>query len=475
MKIKKERGITLFVVLMALLLVTAIGVGMILLSNSETIINANYRDEQVALLAAKAGLEEARDRMAPSNPNTVTPPTILPGATGGPYLSYITASGVSPWSASGPNEDKEYLSEMGLSSPPSGSTWYSSASTNSAYSGPSSNPVPYKWVRINLKLDRSAYTNGTPYYVDGNSANANKQVCYDPVNYHELVPASGGCGSNNVYVITSYAVTASGSHRFLQEDTTLASLNFPFSAGLTIAGPSPQTNFSAANSNNYQISGLDSSSGPGCPAPHNVAAIGVDNPTDASAIAPNKLPKPSNYPGLYASPDVRGVTLPLREQTPAQLEATVAQIESVADYVVQGPASSLPSYGTAANPVTIVVDSANNGASANLSLSGNITGYGLLVVRGTYTASGNVGWNGVVLVLGQGNVQGNGGGNNSYNGAVFVANTRDSGGNLLGTLGMGTYNWSGGGGNGISYNSCLVVSALALHTYNVLSFHEIMQ
>jgi hypothetical protein len=156
-------------------------------------------------------------------------------------------------------------------------------------------------------------------------------------------------------------------------------------------------------------------------------------------------------------------------------KATVAQIEGGADYVVQGPASSLPNYGTAANPVTVVVDGANSGASGNLSLSGNITGYGLLVVRGTYSASGNVGWNGVVLVIGQGNVQGNGGGSNSYNGAMFVANTRDTAGNLLPNFGIGTYNWNGGGGNGIQYNSCDVNSALTLHLYRVLSFHEIMQ
>ena len=477
MKPKKDSGVALIVVMLALLLVTAVGMGMILLSNSETVINSNYRDEQVALLAAKAGLEEARDRLAPKNSNNITPPAILPGATGGAYLSYITASGVSPWLSSDPNEDKEYLNEMGLSSPPSGTAWYGSTPTNTAYSGSSSNPVPYKWVRINLKLDRSAYTNGTPYYVDGNSSNANEQVCYDSVNNHEVVVASTSCPGayKNVYVITSYAVTASGSHRFVQEDTTFASLNFPFPAALTIAGPSPQTDFSAANSNNYQVSGIDGSAGPGCPTPVNTTAIGVDNTADANVIATTELPKPNNYPGTTASPDVAGVTLPLSEQTPAELEATVAQIESIADYVVQGPATSLPNYGTAANPVTVVVDSANNGATANLSLSGNITGYGLLVVRGTYTASGSVGWNGVVLVIGQGDVLGNGGGNNSYNGAMFVANTRDSSGNLLSNFGLGTYNWNGGGGNGITYNSCEIASALTEHTYEVVSFHEIMQ
>jgi hypothetical protein len=474
MKMKQERGIALIVVLIAILLVTAIGMGMILLSNTETVINANYRDEQVALFAAKAGLEEARDRMAPSNATPITPPTILPGAAGGAYASYITGSGVSPWLPSNANEDTEFLNEMGLSSPPGGTTWYSSTPINTAYSGASPNQVPYKWVRINLKLDGSAYTNGTPYYVDGNSANSNKQVCSNTANNHEVVVAAGGCVGNNknVYEITSYAVTASGSHRSLQEDVTLSSFNFPIPAALTVGGPTPS--FSAAHSNNYQVSGVDGSSGPGCPAPVNTPAIGVDNATDASGIA-TSLPKPNNYPGTAASPDVVGMSLPLNEQTPASLEATVAQIESNADYVVQGPTSSLPNYGTAADPVTIVVDSPNNGATANLTLSGNITGYGLLLVRGTYAASGAVGWNGVVLAIGQGNVQGSGGGSNSYNGAIFVAKTRDSSGNLLGSLGIGTYNWNGGGGNGITYNSCDVASALTSHAYKVVSFHEIMQ
>src|ERR1700681_268547 len=118
-RIDKESGIALIIVMMALLLVTAIGMGMLLLSNTETVINANFRDEQIALFAAKAGLEEARDRMAPSNSNKINPPAILPGVNGGAYLSYITASGVSPSSSVDPNEDKEYLNEMGLSSPPS--------------------------------------------------------------------------------------------------------------------------------------------------------------------------------------------------------------------------------------------------------------------------------------------------------------------------------------------------------------------
>jgi Tfp pilus assembly protein PilX len=133
---RQDSGVALFLVVIALLLVTAVAAGMITLSNTEINVDSNYRDEQVALLAAKAGLEEARDRLLGSNPNPITPPTVLPGASGGPYASYIIASGASPWSSSGPYEDTEYLSEMGLSSPPSGTTWYASTSKQFQLFGP---------------------------------------------------------------------------------------------------------------------------------------------------------------------------------------------------------------------------------------------------------------------------------------------------------------------------------------------------
>ena len=123
--------------------------------------------------------------------------------------------------------------------------------------------------------------------------------------------------------------------------------------------------------------------------------------------------------------------------------------------------------------MTVVVDSGNNGATGNLTLSGNLTGYGTLVVRGIYSPGGTVSWNGMVLVIGQGNVQGSGGGNNSYNGGVFVAKTRDASGNLLSSLGVPTFDWSGGGGNGIFYNSCSISNATNNQTYQVLTFHEI--
>ncbi|MGE5083479.1 MAG: PilX N-terminal domain-containing pilus assembly protein, partial [Acidobacteriota bacterium] len=57
-----EKGIALFVAIFTVLLITAIGAGMIMLTMTDTTISGNFRDEQKAFFGAKAGIEEIRDR-----------------------------------------------------------------------------------------------------------------------------------------------------------------------------------------------------------------------------------------------------------------------------------------------------------------------------------------------------------------------------------------------------------------------------
>lgn len=54
---RDEGGTALVIALMATLLLTALGTALILLTNTETAISANYRDAQEALYAADAGIE----------------------------------------------------------------------------------------------------------------------------------------------------------------------------------------------------------------------------------------------------------------------------------------------------------------------------------------------------------------------------------------------------------------------------------
>src|ERR1700722_19720460 len=78
-----ERGMALILSLLALLLISAVGLGMIYMSTTETSINANYRDTQTAFFAMRAGLKEGRDRLrSNSTPPTIPLPVNFPPAAG---------------------------------------------------------------------------------------------------------------------------------------------------------------------------------------------------------------------------------------------------------------------------------------------------------------------------------------------------------------------------------------------------------
>src|SRR6266850_4573676 len=103
-----ERGIALIVALMMLMLISAALMCMIMMSNTETNVSANFRDEQTAFFASKAGIEEVRDRLRSTATNSLSgslPATVLPGAING--VLYVTnpAAGetVTPWLPLGSN------------------------------------------------------------------------------------------------------------------------------------------------------------------------------------------------------------------------------------------------------------------------------------------------------------------------------------------------------------------------------------
>jgi len=218
---------------------------------------------------------------------------------------------------------------------------------------------------------------------------------------------------------------------------------------------------------------------PGCsPNPStSLPAIGVTEPlggttNKASVIA--GLPRPDHYTGGgLPTPSVSDtITLSPALQTPASLDALVKAISQTAIVITPpgnpGTATNadLPPM-SATNPQTVVVN-------GNLSLSAFV-GYGLLVVTGNFSYDGNSGWKGIILVVGDGTTTftGLGGGNQEFDGAIFVAAIKDTSGNLLSQAGTVNFNISGGGGNGIYYNSCWVQRSQPSLTYQVLSFREI--
>jgi Tfp pilus assembly protein PilX len=470
----RQRGVALLMALIALLVIGAITAGAILLSNTESNIGINFRDEQLAFFSAKAGIEEARDRMQAGVTNTLRTaslPTTLPGTTGSVLYILNPASGetVAPWNGSSNTTypDDEICKETttitcsnNLPNLSSCNTWCASTTASSVYAA--SPVLPWKWVRLMLKQNNAL----TSYSTNGSGTSA-LQVCWNGTNEETT-----SCSAPNlpVYTMTALAVTPSGSRRMVQAEIAEDRLDFSASAALTLDGTGDTA--SMPSSNNFGVNGNDSAgcgattTGPALP------AIGVDSNADVTTLdgaIPNN--RKNNYTGSGGSnPDVENISssLPPNLQTVTSLQSLTSSIKSmVTQPVITGPATSIASPGTAAAPQIIYVN-------GDLTLSGNVTGYGILVVTGTFTASGNVGWNGLVLVVGQGDFVGNGGGNNSYNGAIVVAKTLDSMNNPLASLGAPTFNFNGGGGNGMNYSSGCIAQATTLSTFHIMAFREVL-
>jgi len=473
-----QRGVALLMALIALLVIGAITAGAILLSNTESSIGTNFRDEQLAFFSAKAGIEEARDRMQAGVTNTLRTaslPTTLPGTTGSVLYILNPANGetVAPWNSSATTyPDDEICKETttiacsgGLPNLSSCSTWCASTTASSVYAA--SPVLPWKWVRVMLKQNNAL----TAYSTNGSSTSG-LQTCWNGTN--EETTSCAPPDFLPVYTMTALAVTPSGSRRMVQAEIAEDRLNLPITAALTLDGTGDT--YGAPHSNNFGVNGVDSggcgatTTGPALP------AIGVTDNADVTTVSgaiPNG--RTNNYTGSGGTtPDVENISssLPTSLQTVSSLQTLVSTLKNdvtqpVIDARTHGAASGLSSPGTAAAPQIIYVN-------GDLTLSGSLTGYGILVVTGTFTASGNVGWNGLILVVGQGNFQGNGGGNNSYNGAILVAKTLDASYNPLATIGAATFDFSGGGGNGLNYSSGCIAQASNLSTFHIMAFREML-
>lgn len=496
-----ESGVALLIALIVLLLVSAVAVSLMMSTGTESSLASNYRSSTSAYYAAYAGIEEARGRLVPSNPNyfgntvanfiptgglTVNPPEVryiinaLPGET------------VAPTTAANKYFDNEYQQEWGWSVTGATSQSVLSVSNAAGYQGPM-----FKWARItpateqslNLDVDSRALPLDNTIALFYDPAHLNAAGAQDPSLIANAAPPTT---AEQAYEITSLAVMPNGTKKMLQYVVSPVTFNLNLQSPLSM--PGTVGSFSGGNSNNYQIDGVDGQgsapavsgctpNGPGGP------AVSVASNNSAGVVQAG-FPRPSNYTGndcSYYSGNsgcVGNQALPSSMSSPASLDQTLQSIQQNANaclgcagagggtYTYANIVSALPggTWSNAAdNPEVVYVN-------GNLDISAS-SGSGILVVTGNLTYSGNSSWNGIILVVGQGtttfNV--NGGGNGQFNGAIFVASTVDQNGNLLPTFGTADFNVNGGGGSGIFYNSCWIKAVQQPTTLRVLSFREISQ
>jgi Tfp pilus assembly protein PilX len=483
---RSERGIALILALLVLLLVSAVLMGMILMSNTETNISANFRDEQTAYFASKAGIEEVRDRMRSSATNSLSsniPTTALPGAANGVLYIINPASGetVTPWLPLGTNyPDTEICKEVTCASGVPTGSWY--ATTQNASTTYAATPIlPWKWVRVMAKANKSDTGITRVTSVDG-TTNGNR-VCWTGTN--EISTAAASCAAANanylpVYELTALAVTSSGSRRMTQYEVDRTS--FPAMPGAMIFDGSNPDFSTNPNSNAFSVSGTDTAQGPhagtGCGAAANQSALGgFDNGSVTS------LDGQVNRPGSYTSgatptPAITNVNSALGPL--ATVDGLTNLVNSIT--AAAGAANVFPNANNA-TPTNLGTDAAPvvNVVQGDLTLSGS--GSGILLVTGTLTMNGSPSFDGIILVIGDGNVQKNGGGNGTVNGSLLVANlysnTPPTYTNLipLGSNhppGIPTISWNGGGNATIQYDSCWISAVTQSFPYKLVAQRELI-
>ena len=463
---RQQSGVALLIVIMALLLVTAVAAGMMIYSTSETKVDANYRDAHVALNAAKAGLEEARDRMLASGANSLATalPCVMPnggaavgctvptvGAANSQALYIVAKAAIQPWSTGSlqinnvPTFDSEFECELGNCTATAFPTT-SSQVTSTSYSGPVANQLPYQWVRINLKTNQTVNAaTGAARWVnnDVNGAPLSlpyAQVMFDSTSNTECVVGSnsGPCKTSTtlqpVYELTSYAITPNGTIRMLQNDVAAFTFNLQFPSALTL--PGPLGSFNPPNSKGYCMDGNDTSQAssvsgcsyspppavPGCTSTGaSTPAIGVSpgdiwnsTTTTNQQYVTNQIPRPTNYLGSTGtSPSVANVSLPSNLSNPSSLMSELSAIQQNSNVCLGcgGAGGSTYSMSNIDSAPGSLWGSCGTSCgttpqityvNGNLDISGNNAGSGILVVTGNLTYDGNSSWNGIILVVGDG-------------------------------------------------------------------------
>ncbi|MBI3645374.1 MAG: pilus assembly PilX N-terminal domain-containing protein [Acidobacteriales bacterium] len=288
---ERERGFSLIVALLALMLITAVAVGMMFMASTETAVSANFKAEETSYFAARAGVEEVRDRMLPSPPSPGGAfsingllPAVMPGA-GNPWALYIlngknlsganmSMADVTNLTSANKLADDELCHDFaaysgmtyaasnircsGSSGLPAGSSWYGSTTSLAPL------PADYKWVRVTLKANNSYAGTNSQLYVDPAKPGAN-QVCWSGsgTGANQIVAGTGQpCSNLNatpVYLVTALAVTPSGARRMVQQEIaqTYITNNLPgglFAVGtgcssLVLAGNAQTGSFNSATEN----------------------------------------------------------------------------------------------------------------------------------------------------------------------------------------------------------------------------------
>jgi hypothetical protein len=471
-RMKRQRGVAMMVALLALVLLAAIGMGLMFMADTENSINNNYRDAQKAYFAARAGAENVRVLLAPGGPlNASANGLAMPNPNNTSGVIYVeNGAGIDPTSA-GNYIDTELCQEQfanfvnkGIAAtagpcPGVAGGYFTSPNTLTNADIPGLNgadALAFKWVRITNKQDWMGLLNQS---VDGTAAsntsgNAGQQVCWN--GQKEVVAAPGNCGvlvptANPVWLLTSLAVTPKvgnnpGSRRMVEMEVALTP---PLITPAPISTQAPVT-----LQGSYNVDGTDfcsckcttSTSGSGSSTtsttscvPANGAASCYDTAhavytagtvsqlgssgTTVVDTTVNSTPFVQNVnPWPYNIDDLINQYKPLA-QSPSwgsSCSGTANFFSVPPSYLSCGTFSSQV-FGTypsslLQNPPVEPAPGSVSGVTeyipGSVHLTSGTNGAGILIVDGDLTLDGGLNWYGLILVRGQVTFTGGAGGTN---------------------------------------------------------------
>jgi hypothetical protein len=232
-------------------------------------------------------------------------------------------------------------------------------------------------------------------------------------------------------------------------------------ATLTLIGPPSSTNgsfhFKPGTSNNVTYSGDDISSS------LNIPSIGTTNQANLDSITDELS---ANNVKTVPSPPAENVLteVPFWLESPTNLHNTINDLRTVAKasgkYFTNGQAPNNFGHVSSATGITFV--------DGDVSFSGN--GGGILVCTGKLTLKGNFSFNGLIIVTGAEGVQRNGGGNGTLRGNTVIAPYNPA--NLNAGFLAPKYDISGGGNSTIRYDSNSLANGMTAVSNFVLGVAE---
>jgi hypothetical protein len=115
-------------------------------------------------------------------------------------------------------------------------------------------------------------------------------------------------------------------------------------------------------------------------------------------------------------------------------------------------------HGSSTGYVTVYADTDDPPNNQGLKLQ-NVTGYGILLVKGDLTLGGGFNWNGIIYATGSVTLNGGGGAGINVHGQIYAGTS---------TVTDVTLN----GSNTLGYDSCAIKKALATQAFKIVSWKQ---